>query len=241
MMDIIPAIDLMDGQCVRLYQGDFDQKEVYRQDPVEVARSMESAGMRRLHVVDLDGAKNGKMVNMKTLANIAGNTNLIIDFGGGIKKQDDLEAVFDHGASMVSVGSIAVKEPSQFWNWINKFGTDKFLLGMDLRNEHVSIMGWKEDTPLHWSEFLELQLQHGIEQVFCTDIQKDGAMQGPALELYTRILKKFPELHLIASGGVSQLIDLDELDKVGCKGAIIGKAIYEGSISLESLNTFQNN
>lgn len=235
MIEIIPAIDLIDGKCVRLSQGDFGQKKIYNENPLEVAQEFEFFGIKRLHLVDLDGAKNGKVINLKTLETIAGNTNLTIDFGGGIKTNDDINSVFNAGANFASIGSIAVKDSVKFFSWLKKYGSDKILLGADVRERKLAINGWLTDTDLEIIPFLETYFAQGVTQVFCTDISKDGVLQGSSNELYAEILSKLPNIKLIASGGVSKIEDVYDLDKIGCSGVIIGKAIYEGRIKLEEL------
>lgn len=238
MIEIIPAIDLIDGKCVRLSQGDFAQKKVYNENPLEVAKEFENFGIKRLHLVDLDGAKNGKVTNIKVLENIANETKLIIDFGGGIKTDNDIDAVFNAGAIIASIGSIAVKEPNKFFSWIEKYGTEKILLGADVRNGKLAINGWLIDTELEILPFLNEYFAKNVTQVFCTDISKDGLLQGTATDLYNQILTELPKLKLIASGGVSEIEDVHELEKIGCDGVIIGKAIYEGKIKFEELKGF---
>jgi phosphoribosylformimino-5-aminoimidazole carboxamide ribotide isomerase len=240
-MEIIPAIDLIGGKCVRLSKGDFDQKIIYSDAPLEVAKSFEAAGIKRLHIVDLDGARGKTLSNVKVLETIAKNTSLIIDFGGGIKKTEDLRRVFDGGASMVSVGSVTVKDPGMFENWICEFGAEKFLPGADVLNKNIKIHGWKEDTGIDIFSFIEALMEKEISQVFCTDISKDGMLQGPATALYKEILLRFPSLKLIASGGISSFDDLAVLKETGCSGAIVGKAIYENKISLKQLENFIKN
>lgn len=237
-MEIIPAIDIIDGKCVRLTQGDYSQKKVYNEYPQEVAKEFEDAGLKRLHLVDLDGAKNGTVKNWRVLETIAGKTSLIIDFGGGIKTEKDVQIVFDSGAAFVTVGSIAVKGEKEFINWLLKFGADKFLLGADVKNEKIAVAGWQETTDIWVYDFIEKYIQHGVNQVFCTDVSKDGKLEGPAIDLYKNIIEKFPSLFFIASGGVSSIKDLDDLKNAGCKGAIIGKAIYENRISLDEIKRF---
>lgn len=235
MIEIIPAIDLIDGKCVRLSQGNFEQKKIYNENPVEVAKEFESFGINRLHLVDLDGAKNGKVTNLKTLETIASNTNLSIDFGGGIKTDEDINSIFNAGANFASIGSIAVKDGEKFFEWLEKFGSEKILLGADVREKKLAINGWLTDTDLNIIPFLENYLAKGVTQVFCTDISKDGVLQGSSNELYAEILSKLPKLKLIASGGVSKIEDVYQLEKIGCSGVIIGKAIYEGRIKLKDL------
>jgi phosphoribosylformimino-5-aminoimidazole carboxamide ribotide isomerase len=237
-MEIIPAIDIIEGKCVRLTHGDYAQKKIYNEHPLEVAKEFEGAGIRRLHLVDLDGAREGKVVNWKVLEVLAGKTSLVIDFGGGIKSEKDVQIVFDSGAAMATVGSIAVKEEETFSGWLKEFGTEQFLLGADVKDEKLAISGWKEQTEIWIYDFIEQYMQKGVKQIFCTDISKDGALEGPSLELYKNILKKFPGLHFIASGGVSGMDDVLRLEEIGCTGVIIGKAIYEGRIGLGELKTF---
>jgi len=237
-MEIIPAIDIIDGKCVRLTKGDFEKKVIYNDDPLEVAKSFEGAGIKRLHIVDLDGANWQPLKNIKTLENISKNTSLIIDFGGGIKTVENVLTVFNAGASMVSVGSLAVKDPVLFFQMINQFGAEKFLPGADVLLKKIKIHGWKEETEIGVFDFITGIISKGINQVFCTDISKDGMMEGPSLDLYKEILSKFPSLHLIASGGISCFDDLIILKEIGCSGAIVGKAIYEGKIQLSQLKSF---
>lgn len=237
-MQIIPAIDLIDGKCVRLTQGDYNLKTIYNEHPLEVAKQFEDAGLMRLHLVDLDGAKAGAVKNWKVLETIAGKTSLIIDFGGGIKQEEDVMIVFSSGAALATVGSIAVKDEERFVSWLKQFGADKFLLGADVKDEKIAVSGWLETTDIWIYDFIEKYIAHGVQQIFCTDVSKDGKLEGPSTELYTNILQKFPQLHFIASGGVSNIKDLDELSVIGCSGAIVGKAIYEGRIMLNELKRF---
>ncbi|MGN6491360.1 MAG: 1-(5-phosphoribosyl)-5-[(5-phosphoribosylamino)methylideneamino]imidazole-4-carboxamide isomerase [Agriterribacter sp.] len=234
-MEIIPAIDIIDGKCVRLTQGDYAQKKIYNEHPLEVAKEFEGAGLQRLHLVDLDGAKAGQVKNWKVLETIAGKTSLIIDFGGGIKKEDDVKIVLNSGAALATVGSIAVKNEKELVRWFSVFGAEKFLLGADVKDEKIAIGGWLETTDIWIYDFIEKYIQHGITQLFCTDVSKDGKLEGPATDLYKSITSKFPELHFIASGGVSNMSDLHALKEAGCKGAIVGKAIYEGRIKISDL------
>ncbi len=236
--EIIPAIDIIDGKCVRLTQGDYAQKTIYNENPLEVALEFESIGINRLHLVDLDGAKLGKVVNYKVLEKIASKTKLSIDFGGGIKTDDDIETVFNYGADLATIGSIAVKNKELFFSWIEKHGTEKIFLGADVKNEKIAVGGWLETTNVSIYDFIEENLKEGIKHVFCTDISKDGLLQGPSIDLYKNILSKFPSLNLTASGGVSKLDDLVELKNIGCSSAIVGKAIYEGRITMNELKTF---
>lgn len=239
-MQIIPAIDIIDGKCVRLTHGDYTQKKIYNERPLEVARQFEDAGLKRLHLVDLDGAKAGAVKNWKVLEVIAGKTALTIDFGGGIKSAEDLNIVFQSGASLATVGSIAVKDEERFVSWITAWGADKFFLGADVKDEKITITGWTEQTDIWIYDFIEKYKQRGITQIFCTDVAKDGALEGPSSELYKNIVAKFPELHFVASGGVSSIDDVYQLSDVGCSGVIIGKAIYEGRISLQDLQKLNN-
>ena len=235
MIEIIPAIDLIDGKCVRLSQGDFAQKTVYSENPLETAKAFENAGLRRLHIVDLDGAKNGKVTNLKVLETIAANTNLTIDFGGGIKTDEDINAVFGAGAAIASIGSVAVKNPERFFAWLDEFGGEKILLGADVKNEKLAINGWQTATEIEIIEFLREYAARGVTQTFVTDIAKDGLLQGSANELYAKIVREIPKVKLIASGGVAKIEDIDELEKIGCAGVIVGKAIYENKIKLEEM------
>lgn len=237
-MQIIPAIDLIDGKCVRLTEGNYNLKTIYNENPLEVAQLFEDSGIKRLHLVDLDGAKAGKIVNYKVLESLAKHTKLRIDFGGGIKTDDDVQKVFDFGADFISIGSVAVKNQSLLLSWIEKFGSQKILLGADVREEKIAINGWLENTEISIIDFLQTYTQAGITQVFCTDISKDGKLQGASVDLYKKILAHFPNLHLIASGGVTTIADLHELRNLGCKGAIVGKALYENRISLAELQNF---
>ncbi len=234
-MEIIPAIDIIDGKCVRLTQGDYAQKKVYNEHPLEVAAAFEDAGLRRLHLVDLDGARAGAVKNWKVLETLAGKTSLVIDFGGGIKTATDVDIVFNSGAALATVGSIAVKDAALFADWLLEYGADKFLLGADVKEEKIAVHGWQETTEIWIYDFIRDYVERGVRQVFCTDVSKDGLLQGPALDLYRMIVKEFPELHFIASGGVSEMDDVRRLAEVGCKGVIIGKAIYEGRIRLNEL------
>jgi phosphoribosylformimino-5-aminoimidazole carboxamide ribotide isomerase len=237
-MQIIPAIDIIDGKCVRLTQGDYGQKTIYNENPLEVAKEFEAAGLNRLHLVDLDGAKAGAVKNWKVLETIAGNTSLLIDFGGGIKKEEDVKIVFSSGAALATIGSLAVKNELLFIEWLQKFGAHKFLLGADVKEEKIAVGGWLETTDLDIYDFIGKYFAEGIQQLFCTDVSKDGKLEGPSIELYTKIITQFPQLHFIASGGVSSVADLEELEKIGCAGAIVGKAIYENRITLDELKRF---
>jgi phosphoribosylformimino-5-aminoimidazole carboxamide ribotide isomerase len=235
VIEIIPAIDLIDGKCVRLSQGDYNQKTIYNENPVEVAKMFADAGIRRLHLVDLDGAKAHHIVNHKVLERITNSTDLIVDFGGGMKSDDDLRIAFECGASMVTGGSIAVKNPVVFSSWITKFGGEKIILGADVKNEKIAVGGWLETTELDLMPFILNYMQQGINKVICTDISKDGMLQGPALDLYKKILAEKPDMYLIASGGVSSIRDIELLHEAAIPAVITGKAIYEGKIKLAEL------
>ncbi|TAH56711.1 MAG: 1-(5-phosphoribosyl)-5-[(5-phosphoribosylamino)methylideneamino]imidazole-4-carboxamide isomerase [Sphaerochaeta sp.] len=234
-MDLIPAIDLIEGKVVRLAQGDYDQKTIYSSNPLEVAKAFEDHGIRRLHVVDLEGAKGGGIVNLETLETLARNTVLIIDFGGGIKKEEDLRQAFDAGARYVTVGSIAVTEPALVKEWIQRFGSDRLILGADSKGGIIRTHGWLKESGLDVQSFIESYLHEGLDTVICTDIAKDGMLSGPSYELYGKLLGAMPSLKLIASGGVSSIRDLERLRDLGMDGAIIGRALYEGTITLDEL------
>lgn len=234
-MIIIPAIDIIDGKCVRLTQGDYARQKVYNEDPVSVAKQFEAAGIERLHLVDLDGAKTGKIVNLKVLEEIASATKLKIDFGGGVKTITDISNVFNAGASLVTVGSLAVQHPELLEEWLMEFGTHKFLIGADVLDGRIKISGWLEDGGINIFDFIAKMLGLGVTNIFCTDISKDGAMKGPSVELYKQIMEEHPEIHLVASGGVSNMNEVLLLKEIGCTGAIIGKAIYEGKVPLNAL------
>jgi phosphoribosylformimino-5-aminoimidazole carboxamide ribotide isomerase len=238
-MELIPAIDIIDGKCVRLTHGDYAQKKIYNEHPLEVARQFEDAGLKRLHLVDLDGAKAGAVKNWKVLDSIAGKTGLAVDFGGGIKREADVKIVFECGAKLATVGSVAVKDEAEFLLWLERYGPEAFFLGADVRDEKITISGWLEKTDIWVYDFIQQYFDKGVRHVFCTDVSKDGALQGPSVALYKNIVEKFPELHFVASGGVASVDDLHRLQEAGCKGAIIGKAIYEGRISLKELKAFQ--
>ena len=237
MIELIPAIDIIDGQCVRLTKGDYDQKTVYRDSPAEVAKEFEQLGFKRLHVVDLDGAKSKHIVNDSVLHRITTETNLTVDFGGGIKTDEDIEKAFEAGAAMVTVGSIAVTQPDLFIGWLNKYGAERMILGADVRNGKISINGWKEDSAEDLLPFLQKYIEAGVKNVLCTEISKDGTLQGPAIELYKEVMKEYPQLHLIASGGVSSKDDIEALERAGIPAVVFGKAIYEGRINLKELVT----
>ncbi len=235
MIELIPAIDIIGGQCVRLTKGDYDQKTVYRDSPAEVAREFENIGFKRLHVVDLDGAKSKHIVNEQVLQTITAETHLTVDFGGGIKTDEDIEKAFTAGASMVTIGSIAVTNPDLFMGWLEKYGSDRIILGADVRHGKISINGWKEDSSEDLLPFLRKYVDAGVKNVLCTEISKDGTLQGPAVTLYKEVMKAYPQLHLIASGGVSQKEDIEELEREGIPAVVFGKAIYEGRIDLKEL------
>ncbi len=237
-MLIIPAIDIIDGKCVRLTQGDYAQKKEYADDPVVVARRFESAGIQRLHVVDLEGAKASKLVNEDTLRNITTHTELKVDFGGGVKSDEAIEMAFEAGAHQITAGSIAVKNPELVSTWIARYGAEKIILGADVKNEKIAINGWQEDSGLDLFNFLNEYVKQNVQYCICTDVSKDGLLQGPAFELYQKIMDQFPDLKLIASGGVSNMDDLHRLNEMGVYGTIVGKAYYEGRISLEELASF---
>jgi len=237
-MTIIPAIDIIDGKCVRLTKGDYSRKTIYNNDPLEVALQFENAGVKRLHLVDLDGAKARQVKNWKVLEKIAGKTRLSIDFSGGIGTQKSVEISFNSGAAFAAVGSIAVKDEVTFTDWLSLFGAEKFIIGADVRNERIVISGWTESTTLTVFELIEKYKTKGVKQFFCTDINKDGLLQGTGIDLYKKILNEHPSIDLIASGGITAVSELDELRQVGCDGAIIGKAIYENRISLNDLKRF---
>ena len=238
MIELVPAIDIIDGKCVRLSQGDYDTQKVYNENPLEVAKEFEANGIRRLHVVDLDGAKSSHIVNYKVLDQIAGHTSLTIDFGGGIKTDEDLTIAFEYGAQMVTLGSIAVKNPDLFKSWLHKYGAEKIILGADVKDNRISVNGWKEESQQELLPFLADYTQEGIRKVLCTDISRDGMLQGPSIELYKQIMAQFPDMHLIASGGVSGLDDIIRLDEAGIPAVVFGKALYEGRITLKDLNRF---
>ena len=235
MIEIIPAIDIIDGKCVRLSQGDYDRKKVYNEDPLEVAKQFEDHGLRRLHLVDLDGAKANRIINYRVLERIASRTSLIIDFGGGLKSDDDLQIAFDCGAEMITGGSIAVKNPVKFKSWIDKFGAESIILGADCRDNRIAVSGWTESTEEDIFSFIESWRKRGVSKVICTDISKDGMLEGANIELYRKIREQDSEIHIIASGGVGCMEDIDRLEEAHIPGVIIGKAIYEGRISLKEL------
>ena len=234
MIEIIPAIDIIDGKCVRLTQGDYGTKKVYNEDPLEVAKMFEAHGVRRLHTVDLDGARSAHIVNYKTIERIADHTSLVIDFGGGIKSDEDIDIAFASGATMVTIGSVAVKNPTLF----ETYNDNKIILGADVKHGRISINGWKEEGEDELLPFLHRYVAKGVDNVLCTDISKDGMLEGPALKLYEDVMAEFPELHLIASGGVSCIEDIDLLNSAGIPAVVFGKAIYEGRIKMEELEKY---
>lgn len=239
MIELIPAIDLIDGKCVRLTKGDYNQKKIYNENPVEIAKGFEEMGFQRLHVVDLDGARSKHIVNVDVLRAITTETHLTVDFGGGIKSEDDIEKAFANGASMVTIGSIAVTQPELFLKWLDQYGADKLILGADVKNGMISINGWKEDSAEQLLPFLKKYIDHGVKNVLCTEISKDGTLQGPALSLYREIMAAYPQLHLIASGGVSSNEDIIALDQAGIPAVVFGKAFYEGRINIPELLTIK--
>ena len=240
MIELIPAIDIINGQCVRLTKGDYDQKTVYRDSPAEVAKEFEQIGFKRLHVVDLDGAKSKHIVNSSVLRRITTETQLTVDFGGGIKTNEDIEKAFTAGASMVTIGSVAVTNPELFMGWIGKYGAERIILGADVRYGKISINGWKENSAEDLLPFLRKYIDAGVRNVLCTEISKDGTLSGPAISLYKEMMEAYPKLHLIASGGVSSIDDIKALDSAGIPAVVFGKAIYEGKINLNELWDWQN-
>ena len=239
-MEIIPAIDIIEGKCVRLTEGDYASKTVYAASPLEMAKQYESLGFKRLHLVDLDGAKAGKVTNWKTVEDIAAHTQLVLDFGGGVKTSAEVERIIGLGVQYVTVGSIAAKQPEEFKSWLTAFGTDKFFLGADVRDTKIMTGGWLDATEIEVLDFVRDYLNLGVNHFFCTDISKDGKLMGPSIDLYSTMIESLPGLHLVASGGVSSMEDLHALKSIGCKGAIVGKAIYEGKIDLKVLSSFNN-
>lgn len=238
MIQIIPAIDLIDGKCVRLTQGDYEQKKIYNENPVEVAKQFEDAGIKYLHLVDLDGAKAKKVINWKVLESIATQTTLHIDFGGGVQSDQDIQQVFDSGAKQVTGGSIAIKNPEMFENWLSKYGGEKLILGADAKNEKIAISGWQEGTDVSVYDFVDNYVGKGIKYTISTDVAKDGLLQGPSFDLYEKLQSRCPNLHIIASGGVSKMADIEQLNEMSLFGVIVGKAIYEGFISMEDIRKF---
>ena len=237
-MRIIPAIDIINGKCVRLSKGDYATKIIYNENPLEVAKMFEAHGVKHLHLVDLDGAKASHIVNHKVLESIASNTNLSIDFGGGLKSDDDLRIAFESGANQITGGSIAVKNPSTFKSWLQKFGANKIILGADALDEKVAVNGWQEESKEALIPFIQNYMKEGVQYVICTDISKDGMLQGPSFELYQKILDTIPKIKLIASGGISTYDELPRLAEMGCEGTIVGKAIYEHKISMKQIEQF---
>ena len=236
MIEIIPAIDIIDGKCVRLSQGDYNRKTVYNENPLEVAKMFEAHGIKRLHVVDLDGAKAHRIINYKVLEQIATKTSLTVDFGGGLKTEDDLKIAFESGAKMITGGSIAVKDPQTFEHWIQTFGSERIILGADCKDKQIAVQGWQESTEWEIFSFIKTWEEKGINKVICTDISKDGMLEGPSTDLYKEILAENKELYLIASGGVSNMQDIEALEAAGIPAVIFGKAIYEGKIKLNDLS-----
>lgn len=238
MIELIPAIDIIDGKCVRLSQGDYSSKQIYHTHPVEVAKEFESYGIKRLHIVDLDGAASHHVVNYRILEQIASRTSLVIDFGGGIKSDEDLIIAFDNGAQMVTLGSVAVKQPELFSRWLTQYGNEKIILGADVKNEKIAIAGWKEESSQELMPFLENYRSKGISKVLCTDISRDGMLEGPSTAFYQQIMSAYPDLYLIASGGVSSIDDILKLYEIGVPAVVIGKALYEGRISIKELSRY---
>ena len=235
MIEIIPAIDLSGGKCVRLSQGDFSKTTIYENDPVAMARQFEAAGLKRLHIVDLDGARTGCMQHLAVLERIAANTSMLIDFGGGIQQTADVRMVLGAGAAMVSIGSLSYAQPFRVLHWMDQFGADKILLGADVRDHCIATRGWQQQTSLQVYNYIQAYREQGLRRFFCTDVHKDGMLAGPATSLYHNILERFPEVQLIASGGVSAMADIEALNAIGCAGVIVGKALYEHRISLEAI------
>lgn len=238
MIELVPAIDMIEGKCVRLTQGDYDTQKIYNESPLEVAKQFQDAGVTRLHMVDLDGAKAGHIVNYRMLEKVASHTDLSIDFGGGLKSDDDLHIAFDCGAQMVTGGSIAVKNPDLFLSWITRYRSERIILGADAKEKKIAISGWKEGTAIDLIPFIKDYQSKGISKVICTDIARDGMLQGPAVKLYQEMQQEMPELYVIASGGVSSMGDIERLEEANIPAVIFGKAIYEGRISLKEIETF---
>jgi phosphoribosylformimino-5-aminoimidazole carboxamide ribotide isomerase len=238
MIEIIPAIDIIDGKCVRLTKGDYGTKKIYNENPLEVALMFQDAGIQRLHLVDLDGAKAKKVINYKVLEQIVSKTKLNVDFGGGVQDDEDLQKVFEHGAKQVTGGSIAVKQPQLFENWLSAWGGDKIILGADAREEKIAISGWEEKTSIDLYDFIDQKIKKGVKYTISTDVAKDGLLEGPSFDLYKKMQDQFPELNIIASGGVSDIKDVEMLAEMELYGVIIGKAIYEGRIKLKELEKF---
>lgn len=238
MIELVPAIDMIEGKCVRLTQGDYDTQKIYNESPLEEAKQFQDAGVTRLHMVDLDGAKAGHIVNYRMLEKVASHTDLSIDFGGGLKSDDDLHIAFDCGAQMVTGGSIAVKNPDLFLSWITRYGSERIILGADAKEKKIAISGWKEGTAIDLIPFIKDYQSKGISKVICTDIARDGMLQGPAVKLYQEMQQEMPGLYVIASGGVSSMGDIERLEEANIPAVIFGKAIYEGRISLKEIETF---
>jgi phosphoribosylformimino-5-aminoimidazole carboxamide ribotide isomerase len=238
MIEIIPAIDIIEGKCVRLQQGEYSTRIVYDENPLEVAKIFENAGLKRLHIVDLEGAREKRVINIKILEKIASVTNLVIDFGGGIKTEEDLVKVFSSGASFATIGSIAVKEPSVFRSWLSKYGSDRIIVGADVKDDKLAVSGWTNLTDVHLFDFIKDNREAGVKYILCTDISKDGMLKGASINLYKKLNKKFPGLNIIASGGITNISEIEELNRLKVYGVIVGKAIYEGMISLEELSKF---
>jgi phosphoribosylformimino-5-aminoimidazole carboxamide ribotide isomerase len=238
MIEVIPAIDIIDGKCVRLTQGDYAQKKIYNENPLEVAMEFADSGIKRLHLVDLDGAKEKKIVNHKVLEKIANNTKLVVDFGGGIQSNEDIQKAFDFGAKMITGGSIAINNAEMLLGWLETYGPEKIILGADAKGEKIAISGWQESTEVSIFDFLKEYISKGIKYTISTDVAKDGLLQGPSFDLYKKMQIKFPDLKVIASGGVSQMSDIEQLNTDGIFGVIVGKAIYEGKIGLKDLEKF---
>ena len=238
MIELIPAIDIIDGKCVRLSQGDYNSKKVYNENPVEVAKELEAHGIRRLHVVDLDGAASHHVVNYRTLEQIASRTSLVIDFGGGVKSDEDLVIAFESGAQMVTGGSIAVQNPERFCHWLQTYGSERIILGADVKDHKIAVNGWKDESACELFPFLEDYIGKGIRKVICTDINCDGMLQGPSISLYKEMLETYPDLYLIASGGVGSTEDIRQLEATGIPAVIFGKALYEGRITFKELEAF---
>lgn len=235
MIEIIPAIDIIDGKCVRLSQGDYDAKKVYNENPLEVAKAFEDSGIKRLHLVDLDGAKAKKIINQKVLENIATHTDLVIDFGGGIQSDEDIQIAFSSGAQMITGGSIAIKNKELFLSWVKKYGSGNVILGADCKDRKIAVSGWEESTDVDIIDFIEKYKKEGVQKVICTDISKDGMLQGASVDLYKDILAKQPDIYLIASGGISCFQDILDLEEANIPAVILGKAIYENRVTLKEL------
>ena len=238
MITVIPAIDIIEGKCVRLTRGDYDEKKVYNEDPLEVAKMFEHHGLKRLHLIDLDGAKEKHVINWRVLEKIVSHTSLTIDFGGGIKTDDDIRIVFNSGADIATIGSMAVTAKDIFLSWLQRFGTERLILGADIKDNKVAISGWQKITEIELFSFLSGYTGMGVKNVLCTDISKDGMLEGTAIDLYRSLRKEFPDIYLIASGGITGINELEKLDESGINGAVIGKAIYEGYILLSDLEKF---